>query len=227
MFKSPFINIHSHRKPSLASEICVRNAYLHKPSKILTRYYFSAGLHPWHVAKQDLKTLAHQLEDLTMHPFCVAIGEIGLDHYYPNMPAQIDAFTLQVAFAQAKKLPIIIHEVKSMQGLQKILKNFSEPIILHGYNGHIETWEQLNFNNKTYVSFGKQALHGSKKLIDTIQQIPSNRFFIETDQLNIPISHLYQLISEIRSEPMADLQTQLFQNFNEILPATCSPIAVE
>jgi TatD DNase family protein len=218
--KPPFINIHSHRKPSHDNEICVRNAYLHEVSKKSTPYYFSTGLHPWHATKYDRQTIIQKLETNCSNKLCLAIGEIGLDKNYPNLPAQLDAFKIQVEYAEAAKLPIIIHEVKSLQSIQEILKNFCEPIIMHGYTKHIEAWEQLNVNNNTYISLGKQSLRPSKKLIETIEKIPLNRMFLETDQLAISIEQIYQQIAIIRSEPIAQLQSQIWQNFKVVFKGT-------
>lgn len=214
--KPLFVNIHSHRKPSHVNEICVRNAYLHEVSKKSIPYYFSTGLHPWQATKFDRQTIIQKLEKNSSNKLCLAIGEIGLDKNYPNFSAQLEAFKIQVEFARAAKLPIIIHEVKTLQFIYEVLKNFHEPIILHGFNRHFDTWKQLNINNNTYISLGQQSLRPSKKLIETIEKIPANRMFLETDQLAISIKQIYQQIAIIRSEPIAQLQSQIWQNFKVV-----------
>ena len=149
---SLLINIHTHRKTKLSNSIEVRNAYIPDPSKMTIRYPISVGLHPWFITQFSKQVLRERLISLCQLPNCKAIGEIGLDNNYPNFSVQLELFAWQVAIAKELRMPVIIHQFKSHENLQKILRNFPEPIILHGYNGSIEQWKQLNFFNNTYIS---------------------------------------------------------------------------
>ena len=120
-----FINIHTHRKPQLLDEICIRNAYLNPPKNTEIQYLTSVGLHPWYAYKMEEKNWVQTLQNSSKIKGCVAIGEIGLDENYPNMQQQIKAFHIQVEWAQEQKMPILIHQVKALSEMQLILKKFT------------------------------------------------------------------------------------------------------
>jgi TatD DNase family protein len=215
---SPFVNVHTHLKTKLPNSIEVRNAYIPDPSKMTIRYPISVGLHHWYITKFSKQVLRERLISLCQLPNCKAIGEIGLDNNYPNFSVQLDLFAWQVALAKELRMPVIIHQFKVLENLQKILRDFPEPIILHGYNGSIEQWKQLNFFNNTYISIGNNVLRPSKKLNNCIQAIPTNRLFAETDQSNINIENIYQQLALIRAEPMPLILNQIHENYNRIIP---------
>ena len=215
---SPFVNVHTHLKTKLSNSIEVRNAYIPDPSKMTIRYPISVGLHPWYITQFSKQVLRERLISLSQQPNCKAIGEIGLDNNYPNFSVQLDLFAWQVSIAKELRMPVIIHQFKTLDNLQKILRDFPEPIILHGYNGSIEQWKQLNFFNNTYISIGNNVLRPSKKLNNCIQAIPANRLFAETDQSNLNIETIYEQLALIRSEPLPHLLNQIHENYNRIIP---------
>jgi TatD DNase family protein len=188
------------------------------PSKMTIRYPISVGLHPWFITQFSKQVLRERLISLCQLPNCKAIGEIGLDNNYPNFSVQLALFAWQVAIAKELRMPVIIHQFKSHENLQKILRNFPEPIILHGYNGSIEQWKQLNFFNNTYISIGYNVLKPSKKLNNCIQAIPANRLFAETDQSNIKIETIYEQLALLKSEPIPLIVNQIHENYNRIMP---------
>jgi TatD DNase family protein len=77
--------------------------------------YAAVGLHP-HEAKafdedRDLKVF----EELLRSAKAVAVGEIGLDFHYDHSPRedQLRAFRAQLAFADARALPVLLHNRES------------------------------------------------------------------------------------------------------------------
>jgi len=77
------------------------------------RYPFlhaAVGLHP-HEADSMNQILLDQFAALSEHPKVVAIGETGLDFYYnhASQEKQQEAFLLQIALAQKRRLPLVIH----------------------------------------------------------------------------------------------------------------------
>ena len=72
--------------------------------------YACVGYHHHEAAKADDRGLA-RIEELSLHPKVVAIGEIGLDYHYNFSPPerQREVFGLQIALAQRRNLPIVIH----------------------------------------------------------------------------------------------------------------------
>ena len=72
--------------------------------------FAAVGLHP-HEAKVMNDALLLELERLSAHPKVVAIGETGLDFYYnkSEVAVQRQAFSMQVALAKKRRLPLVIH----------------------------------------------------------------------------------------------------------------------
>ena len=63
-----------------------------------------------------------------------------------------------------------------------------------------------------YLSFGDAVLHNSQQLIQTVQSIPENSFFIETDDSKVDISLIYKAIAQARS--ISPEQLCMIQNEN-------------
>ncbi len=74
------------------------------------------GFHP-HAARLADDRALRDLEDLSGHPKVVAIGEIGLDYHYDYSPrdAQQRVFREQIALAQRRNLPIVVHTREAME----------------------------------------------------------------------------------------------------------------
>lgn len=88
--------------------------------------YAAVGYHPHDARLADDSGLA-ALEELSKHPRVVAIGEIGLDFHYDLSPrdAQERVFAAQLAIAQRRDLPVIIH---TRESLERTIAMLSESI---------------------------------------------------------------------------------------------------
>lgn len=81
--------------------------------------YAAVGVHPTNAVGFGLDTV-RKLHDLACHPRVVAVGEIGLDYYWPTVsdrgwpcadpPQQREALRLQLALAAELNLPVILHD---------------------------------------------------------------------------------------------------------------------
>lgn len=76
--------------------------------------YACVGFHPHDASKANENAL-HDIEELSMHPRVVAIGEIGLDFHYDFSPREVQArvFEAQLEIAQRRNLPVVIHTRES------------------------------------------------------------------------------------------------------------------
>jgi TatD DNase family protein len=77
--------------------------------------YACVGVHP-HDAKSADDSVLGAIEELSAHPKVVAIGEIGLDYHYDFSPRedQRRVFREQLAIAQRRNLPVVIHTREAM-----------------------------------------------------------------------------------------------------------------
>ena len=109
--------------------------------------YFSAGIHPWHIASTDPMSLTSQLSRIAESPQLLAIGECGLDKLTDTpIDIQITIFKQQIEIAENSKKPMIIHCVKAFNELIKLRKETAarQEWIIHGFRQNI-VWEGTGY----------------------------------------------------------------------------------
>lgn len=84
-----------------------------KAVELAERYpnvYACVGIHPHEATTGDEPAL-REIEELSLHPRVVAIGEIGLDFHYDFSPrdVQLSVFRKQLEIAVRRNLPVVIH----------------------------------------------------------------------------------------------------------------------
>jgi TatD DNase family protein len=103
--------------------------------------FATVGIHPHSASKLNEKAL-NTLRELSANPKVVAIGEIGLDYFRKLSPkdAQKQAFEAQLALAQERKLPVIIHDREAHDDILKALSRFKGKIrgVMHCFSGNKE-----------------------------------------------------------------------------------------
>lgn len=211
----PFINIHTHRKPT-TDELIIRNAWL--PSNITQKlpegYYTSVGLHPWHAEKLPMAHIGERMENLLRVPHVKAIGEIGLDRINgAEFPVQQTVFELQLDMAKKYNRPVIIHCVRAYSDILSYIKHSNIPFILHHYQGNEQTTLQLLRFDNVYFSFGKLIYKHEKTAQGLLKQIPLHRIFLETDTLKVEINEVYRKVADLRNVELEELKENLFGNF--------------
>lgn len=85
---------------------------------------------------EDLKVI----EELLQNPRVVALGEIGLDYYWEDVPhnKQKDVFIKQIEIAKRYNKPIVIHARDAYEDTYQILKQAQHYGIMHCYSGSVE-----------------------------------------------------------------------------------------
>ena len=152
--------------------------------------YFTAGLHPTELGGYcgDIS----RIEELALHPKCVAIGETGLDYHYPDTdkPLQRRAFVQQLVLANKLGLPVQIHSRDCAEDMLDILREHRELIkngaLMHCYSHSPETAERLSELGLCFSFGGASTWKGSKKAKKTIAALPSERLLTETDSPYMP-----------------------------------------
>lgn len=212
-----FFNCHTHRKAQLQGEFIIRNAFL--PLSIpAVNYPLSIGLHPWFASRMSPEESRSRLKQLAFNISVVAIGETGLDKLRPDWELQKQHLLAHIEVARITGLPLVIHNVKSTHELLRMLSSLTSRIILHGFTGSIEDYQQLSKKADTYISLGKSILQPSEKSLSVMQQLPMDRVLLETDDANITIQQVYQAFSEHRKYPSENLTEQIRSNFFTAFP---------
>ena len=82
----------------------------------------------------------NEIEVLLQNPCVVALGEIGLDYYWEDVPhdKQKDIFQKQVDIAKKHDKPIVIHARDAYEDTYRILKQAAHRGIMHCYSGSVE-----------------------------------------------------------------------------------------
>ena len=145
--------------------------------------YAAVGSHP-DVADEVDEALIARYRELCRHPKVKAIGEIGLDYHYEDIPRDIQkkAFRLQMELARELDLPVIVHEREAHEDGLKIVDEFpTVKGVFHCYSGSLEMAKEL-VKRGWYIGFtGVLTFKNARKAIEVAQNIPLDRIVIETD----------------------------------------------
>ena len=82
----------------------------------------------------------NEIEALLQNPCVVALGEIGLDYYWEDVPhdKQKDIFQKQIDIAKKHDKPSVIHARDAYEDTYRILKQAAHRGIMHCYSGSVE-----------------------------------------------------------------------------------------
>ena len=118
------------------------------------------------------------------NPKIKAIGEIGLDYHYEDIPREIQqkAFRMQMALAAELDLPVIVHERDAHADGMAIVEEFpAVKGVFHCYSGSAEMAQWL-VDRGWYIGFtGVLTFKNARKAIEVVQKIPVERIVLETD----------------------------------------------
>ena len=145
--------------------------------------YAAVGSHPDDAASVNEELIA-MYRSLAEKPKVQAIGEIGLDYHYEDIPRdrQQAAFRAQMALARELKLPVIVHEREAHEDGMRIVEEFPEVSgVFHCYSGSAEMAKWL-IERGWYIGFtGVLTFKNARKAVETAAAIPLERIVLETD----------------------------------------------
>ena len=145
--------------------------------------YAAVGSHPDAADEVDEQVL-EEYRLLCREEKVKAIGEIGLDYHYEDIPREIQkkAFRMQMALAQEVGLPVIIHQREALADCLEILGDFPEVKgVFHCFSGSAQTARELTAQG-WYVGFtGVLTFKNARKALEAAQAVPKDRIVLETD----------------------------------------------
>ena len=146
--------------------------------------YAAVGSHPDVADEVDDALIAKYQELCKQHPKVRAIGEIGLDYHYEDIPREIqkNAFRLQMELARDLDMPVIVHEREAHEDGLKIVDEFPTVTgVFHCYSGSLEMAKEL-IKRGWYIGFtGVLTFKNARKALEVAANIPLERIVIETD----------------------------------------------
>ena len=162
---------------------------------------YALGIHPLYTPQaspEDLSQLDATLTAQSNDPRLIAVGEIGLDRFVPELNSP-DALAKQEFFyhqqlrlAQKHQLPVILHVRRSADLLLKGLRTTSVAGgIAHAFNGSLQqaqTFIDLGFK----LGFGGALTYDrALQLRRLASELPLSAIVLETDAPDIPPHWLY------------------------------------
>ena len=145
--------------------------------------FAAVGSHP-DSADEVNEEVIEQYRVMAAHPKVKAIGEIGLDYHYEDIPREIQqrAFRMQMELAQQLDMPVIVHERDAHEDGMKIVREFPKVTgVFHCYSGSAEMARQL-VNMGWYIGFtGVLTFKNAARAVETAASIPLDRILLETD----------------------------------------------
>ncbi|MEY4883653.1 MAG: hypothetical protein RIS34_1507 [Pseudomonadota bacterium] len=171
---------------------------------------YALGIHPLYVAgagDADLAVLDQQLERHVNDPRLVAVGEIGLDFFVPELRVnplrerQEYFYREQLKLARKYDLPVILHVRRSADRLLKHLRDIGGPDarwlgIAHAFNGSAQ-------QAQAFITLGFKLGFGGALTYDRALQLrrlattlPLAAIVLETDAPDMPPHWLYKTAAQ-------------------------------
>lgn len=170
---------------------------------------YALGIHPLWVAQAqeaDLQALDVELALRLADPRLVAVGEIGLDYFVPELKVsplrerQVFFYRAQLKLARRYGLPVVLHVRRSADHLLKQLRDLAPQDgwsgIAHAFNGSLQQATE-------FIKLGFKLGFGGAVTFDTALQLrrlaaelPLDALVMETDSPDIPPHWLYRTAAQ-------------------------------
>lgn len=145
--------------------------------------YAAVGVHPCDTGSMTDRDL-EELEKLAKREKVVAIGEIGLDYYWDDVPRDIQKewFRKQLLLAKKLDMPYIIHDRDAHADTVEIIKEVGYGNgVMHCFSGSVEMAE-IMVKMGLYISIaGQVTFKNAQKVKDVAMAVPLDKLLIETD----------------------------------------------
>ncbi|MFT4200719.1 TatD family hydrolase [Gordonia sp. (in: high G+C Gram-positive bacteria)] len=153
------------------------------------RVYAAVALHPMHAGDLDEASGA-ELEQMARHDRVVAIGETGLDYYWPSRSedcasptVQAQAFAWHIDLSKRVGKPLMIHNREADRDLLDILAAEGSPdtVIMHCFSGD-EAIARECVDRGYLLSFsGTVTFTNAAELQRAALVVPDEQILVETD----------------------------------------------
>lgn len=187
---SQYIDIHTHN-------------FTHRHTELQ-----AVGIHPWDAESAVL--------DKSIFENAQAVGEIGLDYACKvSRTKQEELFRAQLAIAEKRDLPVVLHCVRAFAPTLAILREYKlRGVIFHGFIGSKEQAAEA-IKRGYFLSFG-EGVKRSPKTIEALRHTPLENLFLETDVSQIPIEEIYLMAAALRSEELETITNSIIKNYKRL-----------
>ncbi|MBP1160282.1 MULTISPECIES: TatD family hydrolase [unclassified Rhodococcus (in: high G+C Gram-positive bacteria)] len=153
------------------------------------RVYAATAIHPTRANVLDDTTKA-EIERLAGDPRTVAVGETGLDYYWPGklegcatVEEQVEGFRWHIDLAKRLRKPLMIHNREADHDLLAVLidEGAPETVIFHCFSSDanmalacVEAGYVLSFS-------GTVSFRNARELHEAAKLVPDDQLIVETD----------------------------------------------
>lgn len=222
----PYVNIHTHYNNHIGNNefVEIQNIDVDNIVNVDVSHFYSIGIHPWNLKSQNLKISETQklgdLESQCLGDLNIkAIGECGLDRVCDaDFEIQKEVFIKQIKLSEQIAKPLIIHAVRTYPDIISIRKEIKakQPWIIHGFQGNVQSAEQLLRHDGIYLSLGDVLFKNERRASELLNIIPLDRLFLETDVAERDIVEVYDKAVSLSGIEMDKLRNDIFNNFVKI-----------
>jgi TatD DNase family protein len=167
---------------------------------------YALGIHPMCVAQASgraLDVLETALKARVDDPNLVAVGEIGLDYFVPELRAGASRarqelfFRAQLELAARHRLPVLLHVRRSVEQVLKCVADCGAVAgIAHAFNGSREQAERFLRMGFKLGFGGAVTYERATRLRQLAAELPAAAIVMETDAPDIPPQWLYKTATE-------------------------------
>jgi TatD DNase family protein len=153
------------------------------------RVFGAVALHPTRAAALGEAQRA-ELERLAGHPRVVAVGETGLDAYWPDrdpaaapLPVQQEAFRWHIDLAKRLGKPLMIHDRDAHRLVLRTLAEEGAPerVIFHCFSGDVAMVRECADAGYLMSFAGTVTFRSAHGLREAAAQVPADLLLVETD----------------------------------------------
>ncbi|MEV0359193.1 TatD family hydrolase [Nocardia sp. NPDC050697] len=153
------------------------------------RVYAAVALHPTRANALDDAAKA-ELERLAADPRVVAVGETGLDYYWPgklegcaDVETQVEGFRWHIDLAKRLGKPLMIHNREADHDLLTVLLDEGAPetVIFHCFSGDTAMAQACVAEGYVLSFSGTVSFKNAHELREAATVVPGAQLLVETD----------------------------------------------
>ncbi|MCX5045543.1 TatD family hydrolase [Aldersonia sp. NBC_00410] len=153
------------------------------------RVYAATALHPTRANVLD-DAAKSELERLVRDPRVVAVGETGMDYYWPGklegcaeIEEQIEAFRWHIDLAKRVKKPLMIHNREADHDLLTVLLDEGAPdtVIFHCFSSDANMATACVEEGYVLSFAGTVSFKNARDLREAAKIVPDEQILVETD----------------------------------------------
>ena len=188
------------------------------------------GLHPGSVNENWEKDLAVIKEHLFSERKYAAVGEIGMDLYWDTtfISQQAEAFKLQVEWAKALRLPVVIHAREAFDEIFAVLDVLNDDTlsgVFHCFTGTLaQAHRALDYGNFK-LGIGGVLTYKKSGLDEVLTELPLEFMVLETDSPYLPpvphrgkrnesafLLHIAERLAEVKNVSLKEVEEITSEN---------------